>query len=460
MNTDYDAIIIGAGQGGVPLAHEFAGRGKRTLLVESKHIGGTCINEGCTPTKTMVASARVAYLARRAGDFGVSTGEVSVDLGKVRARKRDIVESFRTSSLTRAKDTENLTYLEGEARFEDRKRITVARDDGGTETFTADLIFINTGGRPRSLPVSGLEEAGYLTSTTIMELGEVPEHLVILGGSYIGGEFGQMFRRFGSRVTVIEVGDRLFSKEDPDVSDAVLGIFQEDGIDVLLEASAKQVTRSGDAVEIEVDVAGETRTVSGSHLLVAIGRTPNTEDLNLEAAGVETLRHGYVKTNDRLETSVPGIYAIGDVKGGPMFTHISYDDYRIVRDNLFGDGGASIENRMVPFTVFIDPQLGRVGLTETAAREAGREYDLYKMDMSYSARALETDEPRGFMKALVDPTTDQIIGCAILAPEGGELMSALQIAMMAGLPYTELHEGVFTHPTFAESFNTLFAMKQ
>ena len=459
MTTDdrYDAIILGAGQAGLPLSTALAGAGWKVALVERQHLGGSCINEGCTPTKTMVASAGVAYLVKRAADYGLRTGDVRVDMATVRQRKRDIVHSFRRSSQRRVDNAEGLELLRGEGRFVAAHTVEVALNAGGTCRITADHVFINVGARPSIPPVPGLAGVPYLDSTTIMELGEVPEHLLIAGGGYVGVEFGQMFRRFGSEVTIVQRGDQLLSHEDADVAVAVADILAEDGIEILLGASVTRAALAeGGHIELTLDLGQGKRTLSGSHLLVATGRTPNTEALNLEAAGIEADDRGYIKVNSRLETNVPGVYALGDVKGGPAFTHISYDDYRVVRANLLDGEDASIEGRLVPYAVFIDPQLGRVGLTEKEARARGQAYRLAWMPMNYVARALELDRPRGLMKALVDPETDQILGIAVLGVEGGEIMAIVEVAMMGRLPYTALRDGIFTHPTLSESLNTLF----
>ncbi len=454
----YDAVVIGAGQGGVPLSRALAQAGRKTALVEREHVGGTCINEGCTPTKTMVASAKVAYFDRRSPDYGIQNGPVSVDMLKVRQRKRDIVESFRSGNERRIEETEGLDLLMGEARFTGPKELEVRLNDNETLQLTADNIFINVGARPANPPVEGLDSVPTLNSTTIMELDELPEHLLVLGGSYVGLEFAQMFRRFGSEVTVMQRSKQLLSREDADVAEAVAEIMRDEGIEVLLEAPPQHVEQSDDGrIQLTVRTPKGERTLSGSHVFVAAGRPPNTDTLNLEAAGVETDKRGFVKANERLETNVPGIYAIGDVKGGPAFTHISYDDFRIIKTNLIDGGDASIVDRLVPYTVFIDPQLGRVGLSESEAREQDRNIQVAKMPMSYVARALEVDEPRGFMKAVVDADTDQILGCAVLGIEGGEIMAMMQIAMMGQLPYMALRDAVFSHPTLAESLNNLFA---
>ena len=452
----YDVIIVGAGQSGGPLSSALARAGRRVAIVEREHVGGTCINEGCTPTKTMVASARAVYVARRGADYGARTGAVSVDMNTVRQRKRDIVESFRGGSERRIRETPGLDLLMGEARFTGPKTMEARLRDGRTLTLTAETIILNTGCRP-SDPPPALRGIPTLNSTTIMELDSVPEHLLALGGGYVGLEFGQMFRRFGSEVTIIQHGKRLLSREDADVADEVAKILREDGVEVLLETTVSQAVLGDDGrIRLTVNGPDGERSLTGTQALVAIGRTPNTEALNLAAAGVQTDSRGYIPVNERLETTAPGVYAMGDVNGGPAFTHISYDDYRILRTNLIEGGHATTTGRLVPYTVYIDPQLGRVGLSEEQARQEGRDVRVAKMPMGYVARALEVDEPRGFMKAVVDGQTQQILGCAILGIEGGELMSMLEIAMMGHLAYPVLREAIFAHPTLAESFNNLF----
>jgi pyruvate/2-oxoglutarate dehydrogenase complex dihydrolipoamide dehydrogenase (E3) component len=454
--TTYDAIVIGAGQAGGPLSTALAASGRRTAIIERAYVGGTCINFGCTPTKTMVASARVAYLARRGADYGVLTGNVGVDMTVVRRRKRDIVLSFRSGSERRIEAADGLDLVHGEAGFRDAHTVLVTAGDGTTTELSAPLIFLNTGGHGIVPPLEGLDSVPFLDNVSIMELDTVPEHLLVLGGGYIGLEFGQMFRRFGSQVTVIQRGPRLFAREDPDVADEVARILVEDGVEVLLDTDA--VGAEPDAAGVRLTVRGPDgeRRLNGSHLLVAAGRGPDTRALNLAAAGIATDARGYVLVDDRLETNVPGVYALGDVKPGPAFTHISYDDFRVIRTNLIENGSASIKDRIVPYTVFIDPQLGRVGMTETEARASGRRVRVAKIPMSYVARALEVDESRGFMKAVVDGDTDQVLGCAILGLDGGEVMSMIEIAMMGRLPYTALRDGVFAHPLLAESLNNLF----
>jgi len=452
MTERFDAIIVGTGQAAKPLAGALAKAGRKTASIEVKHVGGTCVNEGCTPTKTMVASGRVAYLARRGADYGVNTGPISVDLAKVRQRKREVVESFRSGNEKRLTG-ENLELIYGLAHFTGPKTLQIDLRDGGTRTLTADWIFLNTGLRAAVPDIPGIHDVTYLTNESIMELDDVPDHLMIIGGGYIGLEFGQMFRRFGSQVTIIHRGHQLLDQEDPDVAEEVRKILIEDGIEILLEADT---TSARGSIELTVKHSGETRTITGSHLLVATGRTPNSNALNLPATGVDVDERGFIKVNEYLETSVPGIYALGDVKGGPAFTHISYDDYRVIAGNLLDGKHRSIKDRILPATVFIDPQLGRIGLTETEARKQNLKIRVAKMPMTWVARAIETAETRGFMKIVVDPGTEQILGAAILGIEGGEIATIVQIAMEGKLKYTALRDGIFSHPTLAESLNNVF----
>jgi pyruvate/2-oxoglutarate dehydrogenase complex dihydrolipoamide dehydrogenase (E3) component len=452
----FDAIILGTGQAGKPLALDLAGAGRRTAVVEREHVGGTCINVGCTPTKTMVASARVAYLARRAAEYGVHCGPVTIDMAQVRHRKQSIVDDFRTGSQRRLEKADNVELIFGEGRFTSPKVVDVTLKAGGTRTLTADTIFINTGCRPSRPAIPGLDSVKPLDSTSIMELDALPKHLLVLGGGYIGLEFGQMFRRFGSAVTVVQHGKQLLSREDPDVAEEVRKVLEEDGIEILLETEAVGVRAVADGVELQVRGPAGERTITGSHLLIAVGRVPNSDRLNLTAAGVKVDARGFIVVNDRLETNVAGMYALGDVKGGPAFTHISYDDYRIIRNNLLRGGQSTTRDRLVPYSVYIDPQLGRIGLTEQEARTQGRSIRIAKIPMSWVARALETAETRGFIKAIVDAESEQILGAAVLALEGGEIMSMLEIAMMGKLPYTALEDGVFAHPALSEGLNTLF----
>ncbi len=453
----FDAIIIGTGQAGNPLANSLAGAGWKTAVVEKEFVGGSCINVGCTPTKTMVASARVAYLTRRSADYGVNTASLRIDMKKIRERKRAIVESFRGGSQKRLEDNENIDLIFGSARFLDSQTVAVELVKGGSRLLRAPKIFINTGTRPAIPGIPGIEDIPYLTSAEIMELDEVPEHLIVLGGGYIGLEFGQMFRRFGSKVTIIQRGPQLLTREDADVAAEIAAILREDGVTVLLQSEGKRIQKKENGkFELTVESPDGTVSLGGSHLLVAVGRVPNSDGLNLAAAGIETDANGFIVANERLETAAEGVYALGDVKGGPAFTHISYDDFRIIRQNLLENGNAGINDRQVPYTVFIDPQLGRIGLSEKEAKAAGIAYRRAKIPMTYVARALETAETRGFMKALVDRDSDRILGAAVLGLEGGEVMAVIQMAMLGGLPFTALRDGIFAHPTLAEALNTLF----
>lgn len=452
----YDAVVIGSGQGGGPLAGAFAESGRRTALIERAHVGGSCVNEGCTPTKTMVASARIAHLARRAGDYGVQTDDITVEMETVRERKRNIVREFRTGAEEGIARTAGLDLLWGSARFTGPKTLLIASDDGERQ-IEAKVIVIDVGTRPAMPPLPGLERVPALDSISIMELASVPDHLLVLGGGYIGLEFAQMFRRFGSEVTIVQRGERLLGREDGDVADAVAEILREEGITVLLEAEAKSVASGADTtIRLVIQTPEGERQLSGSHLLVATGRAPNTGELGLEKAGVHTDERGFIPVNERLQTNIDDIFAIGDVTGGPAFTHISYDDFRILRTNLIEGGSATTEGRLVPYTLFIDPQLGRVGLTEAEARQQGREIRIARLPMTSAARAREVAETRGFLKAVIDAESDQILGFAALAIEGGELMSVVQMAMMGGLSASVLRDAVFAHPTLAESLNNLF----
>ena len=454
----FDAVIIGTGQAGKPLAGALAEEGWKTAIVErSERVGGTCVIRGCTPTKTMVASARVAHVARRAPDYGVETGEVSVDLETVRKRKRDMVESWVESSRKGMERHDGLELIMGEARFVGVRELEIELQDGGVRRVGAEHVFINAGGRPAVPPLDGLEEVPFLDSTSVMELGEVPEHLIVLGGGFVGLEFAQMFRRFGSEVTVIEQAPRIASREDQEICEALGEILQEDGIDVRTGCTARSAEK---AKEDGVRLRGESEdgpwSVSGSHLLVAVGRTPNTDSLNLEATGLGTDEDGYIPVNGCRETAIDGIWALGDIAGSPPFTHMAYDDYRIVRRNLLEDGDATADDRVMTYVVFLDPQLGRVGLTEDRARERGHDVLVATLPMSRVARAMETDETRGLMKAVVDAETDRILGAAILGVEGGEVMTVLKTAMMGELPWQALRDAVFAHPTLSESLNNLF----
>jgi pyruvate/2-oxoglutarate dehydrogenase complex dihydrolipoamide dehydrogenase (E3) component len=457
MVDKYDAIIIGSGQGGGPLATTLAKAGWKVALIEREYVGGTCVNRGCTPTKTMVASARVAYLTRRAADYGVQTGPIAIDMKKVRQRKRDIVENFRISGQQYMESVKNLDLIFGEASFSDPETVQVLLNSGEKRRVGSAKIFINTGGRPVVPPVEGLEKVPTLDSTSIMELDTVPEHLIMIGGGYIGLEFGQMFHRFGSRVTVLQRGSQLLPREDADVTEELTRILKEDGLDIILEADLKRAERKGEHnIQLSFQTPDGERNIIGSHVLLSAGRIPNTEALNLGAAGIETDDRGFVKVSEHLETNVAGVYAMGDVKGGPAFTHIAYDDFRILSNNLLQGESAGFKDRLVPYTLFTDPQLGRIGMGEKEALRKGHNIRIAKLPMSQVARAIELDETRGFMKAIVDSNTDQILGAVVLGIEGGEVMSVFEMAMIGKVAYPTIRDTIFAHPTLAESLNNLF----
>jgi len=446
----YDAIIIGSGQAGNPLWDSLTDHGWTVALIEKDHLGGTCINYGCTPTKTMVASAQVAHYARNAARWGVRTGAVSVDLPQIVARKDAIVQRFREGKESQAADRKNLHLYRGQARFVAPQRVAV-----GEQTIEGERIFINTGTRPAIPRIDGLDAVNYLTNVSILELKDLPEHLLVLGGGYIGLEFGQMFRRFGSRVTIVHKEGQILGREDADVAGELQKALESEGMRFMLNAHTTRIVGEKGQITLSLDVPTGSQMLSGTHLLLAAGRRPNTDDLALDKAGVGTDQRGYIKVNDRLETNVPGIWALGDVKGGPAFTHISYDDYQIVYGNLLEGKNLTTQGRVVPYSVFTDPQLGRVGLTEKEARGTGQRLKVGKIPMTWVARAIERDETAGLMKLVVDAETDRILGAAILATEGGELVHVLEALMLARAPYTVLKGSIYIHPTLAEGFFAL-----
>lgn len=456
-SESYDAIIIGSGQGGKPLALAWAQAGRKTAVIERGPAGGTCVNDGCTPTKTMIASATVAWLCGRAGTYGVRTSPPQIDMAAVRERKRAMVDRFRGGVEQSLEQADNLDLIRGDARFIDGRAIEVATPGGDKTRISAPQIFIDTGLRPVMPPIDGLDAVPTLDNVSIMELDEVPEHLLVLGGGYVGVEFAQMFRRFGSEVTIVDGSEHILKHEDDDVAEAVTQVFRDEGIQVLAKTRVRGARQENGAIRLEVDGPDGQQDVRGSHLLVAAGRAPNTTSLDLDAAGVATDQNGFVQVDEQLATTAPGIYAIGDVKGGPAFTHVSYHDFVVLKTNLLDGGRASIAERPLLYTVFTDPQLGRVGLSEAQAREQGRHIRVAKLPMSHVARAMEADDTRGMMKAVIDAETDRVLGCAIFGMEGGEIMSMLQIAMMGDLRYQQLRDGMFAHPLLAESFNSLFS---
>ncbi|MDV6374186.1 mercuric reductase [Deinococcus arenicola] len=451
----FDAIIIGSGQAGTPLASELARAGWRVAIAEREHWGGTCVNEGCTPTKLMVACAENAHRARRAGDYGVSVGTVRVDLAEIRRLKRELVASFSGGSESGLRKA-GVTLLRGEASFTGPHSLVVRGEDFERH-LTAPHIFINTGGRPRRPDIPGLDAVPHLlNSTSIMELDEVPAQLVVIGGGYIGLEFAQMFARFGSHVTVLHHGAQLVDREDADIAASLLDALRAEGLTVHLEMSDLSVEASEAGATLNFQTPAGAQSVDTAHVLLATGRTPNTDALNLAAAGLDTDKRGYIPVDENLKTGVEGIWALGDVKGGPAFTHVSYDDYRIVRDALLHGKTRPTSSRTSTYTLFTDPQLGRIGLSEREAREQGLDILVATLPMTSVARAIEMQRTAGMMKAVMDRNTGQILGAAVLGPEGGEVTATLQMAMLGNLPYTALRDAVISHPTLAESLNNLF----
>lgn len=482
MSARYDAIIIGSGQGGSPLATAFASAGRKTAIIESTHAGGTCVNEGCTPTKTMVASGRVTHVVNNAKAMGVEFDESSirVNFDTVQRRRRGIVDMFRGGSERRITDIPNLDYFKGHAKFVSSTDLEITLDETQIpKHISGDKIFINAGCSPATLKIPGadtLDPTKILNSTSIMEVSEPPQHLLVIGGGPIGLEFAQLFRRFGSKVSIIARSSHILPNEDIEISNEMEKILTEDGVTLYTSATSKELaTDSTGNITLQITTKDdESQTISASHILNATGRTPNTAKLNLEAAGIPTDQRGFIKTNEYLETSVPNIYALGDIKGGPQFTHISYDDFRILKHNILthpsnnntnttSTAKLSTKNRQIPYCIFTDPQLGRIGLTEKEARklhpEPSTRIAASTFPMSYIARPLETEpspNPRGLMKAVIDRETDQILGFACLGVEGGEVMTVVQVAMMGGVTWRGLRDGTFAHPCLVEGLNGCF----
>ena len=447
----YDAIIIGTGQSGPPLAARLATAGMRVAVIERGRFGGTCVNNGCTPTKAMVASAYVARLARTADSYGVEiAGPVKVDMARVKARKDAIVRKSSESVERWMRSLPNASVLLGHARFIDANTIAV-----GSEKLMAQRIFIDVGGRPLVPKMPGLDGVSYLTSETIMDVDDVPDHLIVVGGSYIGLEFGQMFRRFGSRVTIVEMGPRLVGREDADVSDAVKEILTAEDIDVRVDARCLAVSPLDNGVAIDLDCHSGAPKVGGTRLLLAVGRVPNTDGLGLAEAGIETDERGYIEVDDELRTSAPHVYALGDCNGRGAFTHTSYNDYEIVADNLLRGATRKVTDRVPIYALFIDPPLGRVGMSETEARREGFEILSGRRPMTLVARAVEKGETQGFMKVTIDAKTKRILGAAILGVGGDEVVHSLVDAIYAGLTSTAVEHGVRIHPTVSELIPTV-----
>ncbi|MEN3364284.1 MAG: hypothetical protein V7606_1558 [Burkholderiales bacterium] len=442
----YDAIVIGTGQSGPSLATRLADAGKKTAIVERKRFGGTCINTGCIPTKTLIASARVAHLSRRAGEYGVVIdGNVSVDMPRVKARKDAVVKEFSDGLAKRLKNTSNLTVIQGHARFDGPHTVVV-----NGEVLEADWIFINVGARALIPDIPGLADAGYLTNSSMMDVDFLPEHLVILGGSYVALEFAQMYRRFGSEVTVIEAGPRVIGREDEETSAEVRRILEAEDIRIMVSAQAQSVTKRDDGISLSVNADNATQEIRGSHLLVAVGRKPNTGDLGLDKAGIRTGMHGYIEVDDQLRTNVPGVWALGDVNGRGAFTHTSYNDYEIVAANLLDHENRKVTDRIQAYALYTDPPLGRAGMSEQEVRASGRKALYATLPMRRPHRARARGETQGFMTVLVDAETSKILGAAILGIEGDEVIHSVLDVMYAGAPYTVVQRAVHIHPTVSE----------
>ncbi|MDB5770336.1 MAG: hypothetical protein JWM42_710 [Burkholderia sp.] len=442
----YDAIVIGTGQSGPSLATRLADAGKKTAIVERKRFGGTCINTGCIPTKTLIASARVAHLSRRAGEYGVViNGNVSVDMPRVKARKDAVVKEFSDGLAKRLKNTSNLTVIQGHAHFDGPHTVVV-----NGEVLEADWIFINVGARALIPDIPGLADAGYLTNSSMMDVDFLPEHLVILGGSYVALEFAQMYRRFGSEVTVIEAGPRVIGREDEETSAEVRRILEAEDIRIMVSAQAQSVTKRDDGISLSVNADNAMQEIRGSHLLVAVGRKPNTGDLGLDKAGIHTGMHGYIEVDDQLRTNVPGVWALGDVNGRGAFTHTSYNDYEIVAANLLDHENRKVTDRIQAYALYTDPPLGRAGMSEQEVRASGRKALFATLPMRRPHRARARGETQGFMSVLVDAETSKILGAAILGIEGDEVIHSVLDVMYAGAPYTVVQQAVHIHPTVSE----------
>jgi pyruvate/2-oxoglutarate dehydrogenase complex dihydrolipoamide dehydrogenase (E3) component len=453
---NYRNVIIGSGEGGKYLAWHLAQSGQPTVVVERRWVGGSCPNVNCLPSKNEIWSAKVADLMHHASRFGVTPTSASSDMAAVRKRKREMVESLIAVHLDRYKASGAELVL-GEAKFIGCKTLDVRLREGGNRTLTGERIFLNLGTHASIPSVPGLAESGPLTNIELLELDRLPEHLIVLGGGYVGLEFAQAYRRFGSRVTILERGPQLLVNEDPDVVAALLQIFASEGIDVIATAEILSVHgRSGTDVTLTVQTSSGEKTITGTDILVATGRTPNTAGIGLEVAGVELDQRGYVRVSDRLETTAPNIWAIGECAGSPQFTHISLDDFRVIRDNLAGINRTT-RDRMIPSCLFTDPQVAHVGLRESEAARRGVAVRVLKLPMAAVLRTRTIDETRGFMKALIEPDSDRILGFTMVGPEAGEVMAVVQMAMLAGLPYLALRDAILTHPTMAEGLNSLFS---
>jgi pyruvate/2-oxoglutarate dehydrogenase complex dihydrolipoamide dehydrogenase (E3) component len=450
MNEHFDAIVIGAGQAGPALCARLDREGLRTALIERRRLGGTCVNDGCIPTKTLVASARAAHLARRGADFGFAAGDVRVSMKAVKARKDGVVQQSRNGLASWIGGMKNVSLIEGHARFTAPRTLAV---DG--RLLAAERVFLNVGGRAFVPDIPGVKDVPYLTNSTIMELDELPEHLVIIGGSYIGLEFAQAYRRFGSRITVVERMAKLLPREDDDVAAEIRAVLEREGVEIRTDAECMALSKKGDRIVVGLECRGGAPIAEGSHVLLAVGRVPNTHDLGLKAAGIETDARGYIKVDDSCRTSAEGVWALGDANGRGAFTHTSWNDHEIVAANLFDNDPRRISERIQAYALFIDPPLGRAGMNEAEARASGRKVLAAKMPMTRVGRAREAGETQGFMKVLVDADSKELLGAAILGLNGDEVVHSLLDLMYAKRPYTTVQRAMHIHPTVTELVPTL-----
>ncbi len=453
-----DAIIIGSGQAAKPLSQKLSDAGWKTIMIEKSQaeLGGSCLNVGCTPTKTLIASAKAMHAIKTGEIHGISISNLKLDFGITQKRKDKIVDDSKDGLIKRTAEAENLELIYGAASFKGEKSVIVKKQNGEEQEFVAPYIFIDAGSRPAVPKIKGLDEVKWYDSSGILALEEVPEKLIVIGAGYIGLELGQMYKRFGSEVTIIETSDQIMSGEDSDIANSLQELLENDGLQFILNSSVKEVETDGKQVTITYSSEDKKQKITGTHLLVATGRRSNADGLNTEAAGIDLDDKGYIKVNDKLETNIKGVYALGDINGGPQFTHIAYNDFVIIRENVLNKGNASTKERIVPYTMFTDPQLGRVGLSENQARKKGLNFEVIKIEGKRITRGLETGEPQGLWKAIVEKDSGKILGAAIVCSEGGEIASVIQMAMLGEIPGKQLAAMIFSHPTYSESLNTLF----
>lgn len=453
-----DAIIIGSGQAGNPLAMSLAHSGMKVILIEKSemHLGGTCLNDGCTPSKTLIASAKVAHIINTSDKHGISTEQMNIDFAATQKRKDKIVLDSRKGLINRLEETKNLEVLIGTASFSDSKVIKVTLKNGKTQDYTAEYIFINAGCRPMIPEIEGLENVKYYDSTSLLALSEIPQELIVLGGSYIGLELGQAFARLGSKTTIVERSAKLMSKEDDDIAESILQCLENERMHFHLKTEAIKVSEKGGIISVTIKKGKEEQQIEGTHLFVATGRIPNSDSLSLENAKIKVDDDGHILVNNNLETNVKGVFALGDIKGGPQFTQIAYDDFRIVRDNILHGKKRSYKNRPIPYCMYTDPQLGRIGISEQDAKEQKLEVEIITIPGKRITRGIESGTIEGLWKAIIDKKTNKILGAAIIGSEGGEIATVLQMAMQGNLKAIDIRDGIFSHPSYSESLNTLF----